>query len=75
MEPMGTRLISSTPQATATSTTAGADQGGGQVGGLQDEPHGRRRQVAAVNGRPAASQAVRVMLNACMPHPAHASRR
>ena len=44
LDPIGTRLMTSTPQAMATSTTPDADQAGGQVGGLL------RRAALGVDG-------------------------
>ena len=69
LEPIGTWLMTSTPQATATSTTPRADEAGGQVGGLL------RRAALGVDGgggdrragSPAVSHAVRATLNDCMP--------
>src|SRR5690242_232259 len=68
LEPIGTRLISSTPHATATSTTPAPTRLVARLVACCDEPHWLSTVVAAAEiGKPAASQAVRVMLNACMP--------
>ena len=68
-EPIGTRLITSTPHAIATSTTPAADERGGEVGRLLARPAlrvdggGRGRLRAARR----ASHAVRVTLKLCSP--------
>jgi hypothetical protein len=55
--------MTSTPQATATSTTPPADQAVARLVACWDEPHWVSTVVAATDwGRPAASQAVRAML-------------
>ena len=66
--PMGTRLITSTPQAMATSTTPEPTSDVARLVACWLDPHCVSIVVAAVLiGRPAASQAVRVTLNACSP--------
>src|SRR4051812_42934556 len=68
LDPIGTRLMSSTPHATATSTTPDATRLVAMLVACWDEPHWPSTVVAAAErGSPAASHAVRVMLNACMP--------
>ena len=65
---MGTRLMTSTPQATATSTTPEATRLVARLVACWEEPHWVSTVVAATcSGRPAVSQAVRAMLNDCMP--------
>ncbi len=60
--------MASTPQATATSTTPEATSAVATPVACWEEPHWVSTVVAAVSrGRPAASQAVRPMLNACSP--------
>ena len=67
-EPMGTRDMSSTPQAMATSTTPEPTRLVARLVACCDEPHWVSTVVAAVvSGRPALSQAVRPMLNDCSP--------
>src|SRR5207249_3818792 len=68
LDPIGTRLMSSTPHATATSTTPEATRLVARLVACCDEPHWLSTVVAAADkGSPAASHAVRVMLNACIP--------
>ena len=65
--PIGIRLITSTPQATAMSTTPEPTSEEARLVACCDEPHCVSTVVAAVeSGRPAASQAVRVMLKALL---------
>ena len=60
--------MSSTPHATATSTTPEATRLVARLVACCDEPHWLSTVVAAADkGSPAASHAVRVMLNACIP--------
>ena len=67
-EPMGTRDMSSTPQATATSTTPEPTRLVATLVACCEEPHWVSTVVAAVvSGRPALSHAVRPMLNDCSP--------
>src|SRR5438270_4526923 len=67
-EPIGTRLIDSTPQAMATSTAPAATRLAARLVACWLEPHWLSTVVAAtVRGRPAASQAVRAMLKDCSP--------
>ena len=64
----GLRLIDSTPQAMATSTTPPATRAVARLVACWDEPHWVSTVVAATSrGSPALSQAVRVMLNDCSP--------
>ena len=66
--PIGTRLITSTPQARATSTTPAPTSAVARSVACWLLPHWVSTVVAAiVSGRPAASHAVRPMLNACSP--------
>ena len=66
--PIGMRLITSTPQARATSTTPLPTSAVARLVACWLLPHCVSTVVAAVvRGRPALSQAVRVMLNACSP--------
>ena len=68
LDPMGTRLIDSTPAATATSTTPEATRLAARLAACWLDPHWVSTVVAGVaSGRPAASQAVRAMLNDCPP--------
>ena len=68
LAPMGIRLIASTPQATATSTTPPATNAVARLVACWDEPHCVSTVVAAtVIGRPAVSHAVRAMSNDCSP--------
>ena len=68
LEPMGTRLMTSTPHPTATSTTPDATRAVARLVACWDEPHWLSTVVAAAEmGSPAASHAVRVTLKACMP--------
>jgi hypothetical protein len=68
LEPMGTWLITSTPQATATSTTPDATSEVAKLVACWEDPHWLSTVVAAAEmGRPASSQAVRATLKACMP--------
>ena len=68
LAPIGTRLIASTPQAIATSTTPDPTSDAARPVACWLEPHCVSTVVAAVvRGSPAASHAVRVMLNACSP--------
>ena len=63
LDPIGMRLIDSTPHATATSTTPLATRLVAKLVACCDEPHWVSTVVAAVSrGRPAVSQAVRVRL-------------
>src|SRR5215831_389645 len=65
---MGTWLMSSMPQATATSTTPLATRLLARLVACWDEPHWLSTVVAGVvMGRPAVSQLVRATLNDCMP--------
>jgi hypothetical protein len=67
-DPMGTRDISSTPQAMATSTTPAPTRLVATLVACCDDPHCVSTVVeAVVRGRPALSQAVRPMLNDCSP--------
>jgi hypothetical protein len=62
------RLITSTPQARATSTTPLPTSAVARLVACWLEPHWVSTVVLATDiGRPAASHAVRVMLNACSP--------
>ena len=66
--PIGIRLITSTPQASATSTTPAPTSDEARFVACWLEPHCVSMVVAAVDiGRPAASQAVRVTLKLCSP--------
>ena len=66
--PIGIRLITSTPQATATSTTPAPTSDVARLVACWLEPHWVSIVVAAVAwGSPALSQAVRAMLNDCSP--------
>ena len=66
--PIGTRLITSTPQARATSTTPAPTSAVARLVACWLEPHCVSTVVAAVDsGRPAASHAVRVTLKLCSP--------
>ncbi len=68
VEPIATTLITSTPHATATSTTPAAIRAVAMLVACCDEPHCVFTVVAAAsNGSPACSQAVRVTLAACIP--------
>jgi hypothetical protein len=68
LAPIGTRLIASTPQAIATSTTPEPMSDAARPVACWLEPHCVSTVVAAVvMGRPAPSHAVRVRLNACSP--------
>src|SRR5262245_32046241 len=68
LEPIGTRLISSTPHATATSMTPEPMRLVARLVACCDEPHWLSTVVAAAEiGSPADSHAVRVTLNACIP--------
>ena len=67
-EPIGTRLMTSTPHATATSTTPEPTRLVARLVACCDEPHWLSTVVAGADiGRPAVSHAVRVMLKACIP--------
>ena len=67
-DPIGTRDISSTPQAMAMSTTPEPTRLVATLVACCDDPHWVSTVVAAVvRGRPALSQAVRPMLNDCSP--------
>ena len=67
-EPIGMRLMDSTPQAIATSTTPPATRAVARLVACWDDPHWVSTVVAATDiGRPAASHAVRVVLNDCSP--------
>src|SRR5438270_683765 len=67
-EPMGMRLMLSTPHATATSTAPEAIRLAARLAACWLDPHWVSTVVAAVvSGRPAASQAVRAMLKDCSP--------
>ncbi len=67
-EPIGTRLMVSTPQATATSATPAPTRLVARFVACCEDPHWVSTVVAATErGRPALSQAVRAMLNACSP--------
>ena len=66
--PIGIRLINSTPQATATSTTPLPTSDVARLVACWLDPHCVSMVVAAVvSGRPAASHAVRVTLKLCSP--------
>ncbi len=66
--PIGTRLMTSTPQATATSTTPDPTSDVAKFVACCEEPHCVSIVVAATDsGRPAVSQAVRPMLKPCSP--------
>ena len=68
LEPIGTRLMTSTPQARAASTTPPATSECARFVACCDEPHCASTVVAATDvGMPAVSHAVRAMLNDCMP--------
>src|SRR5438093_2903261 len=67
-DPMGTRLIDSTPHATTTSAAPPATNELARLVACWDEPHCESTVVAAtVRGSPAVSHAVRAMLNDCSP--------
>ena len=67
-EPIGIRLMSSTPHAIATSTTPEPTSEVARLVACWLEPHCVSTVVAAVSsGSPAESQAVRVMLKLCSP--------
>src|SRR4029450_5799562 len=67
-DPIGTRDISSTPQAIATSTTPEPTRLVAMFVACCDAPHWVSTVVAAVvSGSPALSQAVRPMLKDCSP--------
>ena len=66
LEPIGTRLMTSTPQATATSTTPEPTRLVAKLVACWDEPHWLSTVVAATEmGRPAVSHAVRLTLKDC----------
>ena len=66
--PIGIRLITSTPQARATSTTPAPTSEEARFVACWLEPHCVSMVVAAVDiGSPAASHAVRVTLKLCSP--------
>ena len=68
LAPIGTLDMTSTPQATAVSTTPEAMSEWARPVACWLEPHWVSTVVAAVvNGRPAESQAVRVTLKLCSP--------
>src|SRR4051812_24882192 len=68
LEPSGTRLIISTPQASTVSTAPEEMSPAARLVACCDEPHWLSTVVAAtVSGSPAANQAVRAMLNDCSP--------
>src|SRR5690349_4974844 len=68
LEPIGTRLITSTPPARAESTAPLPTSAVARLVACCDEPHWVSIVVlATVRGRPALSHAVRPMLNACSP--------
>src|SRR5690554_8189604 len=68
LDPIGTRDISSTPQAMATSTTPEATRLVARLVACCDDPHWVSTVVAGVvSGSPAVSQAVRPTLNDCSP--------
>src|SRR5512134_3015120 len=68
LDPIGIRLITSTPQAIATSTTPLATSEVARLVACWLDPHCASTVVAGTdNGRPAASQAVRVTLKLCSP--------
>ena len=67
-EPIGMRLITSTPVARATSTTPAPTSDVARLVACWLLPHWVSTVVAATDiGRPAASQAVRVTLKLCSP--------
>src|SRR5688572_32213662 len=67
-EPIGTRLITSTPHAMATSTTPDPTSAVARFVACWLDPHCVSTVVAAVDwGRPAASHAVRATLKLCSP--------
>ncbi len=67
-EPIGMRLIDSTPHATATSTTPPATSAVARFVACCEEPHWVSTVVAATDmGSPAVSQAVRVTSKDCSP--------
>src|SRR4029453_2453851 len=68
LEPIGTRDISSTPQAMATSTTPEPTRLVARLVACCEDPHWVSTVVAAVvSGSPALSHAVRPTLNDCSP--------
>src|SRR5919112_1242554 len=68
LEPSGTRLMTSTPQATATSTAPAPTSEAARLVACCDDPHWLSTVVAATErGSPAVSQAVRATLNDCSP--------
>ena len=68
LDPMGMRLITSTPQATAASTTPEPTSAMARLVACWLEPHWVSTVVAGTeSGRPAASHAVRVRLKLCSP--------
>ena len=68
LAPMGTRLIVSTPQAMAMSTTPAPTSAVARPMACWLEPHWVSTVVlGTLIGRPADSHAVRPMLNACSP--------
>src|SRR3954454_2368154 len=67
-EPMGTRLIISTPPATTTSAWPLMTVAAAKATACCDEPHWRSTVVpGTASGQPAASAALRAMLNVCSP--------
>src|SRR5881392_1228238 len=67
-DPMGTRLIDSTPHVTTTSAAPPATNELARLVACWDEPHCESTVVAAtVRGSPAVSHEVRAMLNDCSP--------
>ena len=68
LEPIGTRLITSTPPASAESTAPLPTSAVARLVACCEEPHWVSTVVLATDsGRPALSHAVRPMLNACSP--------
>src|ERR687897_1410033 len=68
LAPRGTRLITSTPQATATSTAPEPTSEAARLVACCDDPHWLSTVVAATDrGNPAVSQPVRATLKDCSP--------
>src|SRR5215212_6564244 len=68
LEPMGMRLIDSTPQASTTSAAPPATSDDARLVACWDDPHWLSTVVAAVvRGSPAVSHAVRATLKDCSP--------
>ena len=68
LDPIGTLLMTSTPQATAMSMSPAPSKPWARVSDCWEEPHWLSTVVAGtLIGRPAVSHAVRVTLNDCWP--------